>query len=235
MNVSIIPLSETPSSTPTTDIFIKTYKGDAEYHKYCIESIRKFCKGFRQIVVVDDGDVPPPRPYIFQQKIKLYADAYTDADYIWVTDSDTLNNQHVTPESFMVDGKPVWIHTPWTPEMLAHEGLATWKRVMTEFFGEEPYSEKMRRQPFMFPRGVLKSLRKFCVAQHGVDLETYIMRAPAFSEWNVLGEFCWRHHHDEFHWIDSSKDELPPLYCTQLWSHTPIADNMEKIQQILNQ
>lgn len=214
----------------TTDIFIKTCNHDVPYHKYCIQSIDKFCTGFRDTVVVNNEH---PRGYLHQQAVKMHADGYTDADLILVTDSDTLFNQPVTPESFMRDGKPIWIHTPWTPEMLAHPGTATWKRVMTEFFGIEPPSEFMRRQPFMFPAFVLASLREFCANTHRVTLEEYIMGSKAFSEWNVLGFHCWLHHRDLFHWVDSSVDELPPLLVRQFWSHDPVEKNLTEIQTIL--
>lgn len=118
--------------------------------------------------------------------------------------------------------------------MLDHPGTATWKRVMTEFAGVEPGSEKMRRQPFMFPRHVLESLRQFCLEKHGKSLEDYIMQSGAFSEWNVLGHHCWLYHHDDFHWVDSSKDELPPLLCYQAWSHDPLEKNIPIFEKILN-
>ncbi len=216
----------------TTDIFIKTCEHDRDYHGYCLMSIGKFCSGFRNTAVVAGEH---PQGYLHQQVVKLNADEVTDADLILVTDSDTLFNQPVSPESFMVDGKPIWIHTPWTEEMLAHDGTRTWKRVMTEFFDQEPPSEFMRRQPFFFPRHVLKSLRDFCQQKHGKSIEDYVMNAGSFSEWNVLGFHCWLHHYNEFHWIDSSKDELPPELCRQFWSHDPISKNIEEIQSLLQQ
>jgi hypothetical protein len=219
-----------------TDIFIKTCKHDAPYLGYCLDSIRKFCTGFRDTgfrdTVVIHGE--HPEGYLWQQVEKMYADNHTDADFILVTDSDTLFNQPVTPESFMRDGRPIWIHTPWTEEMLAHPGTATWKRVMTAFAKESPPSEFMRRQPFVFPRAVLPSLREFCLRNHGITLADYIMQSQSFSEWNVLGFHCWTHHRDLFHWIDSSVDELPPLFVRQFWSHDPIEKNLAEIQSILS-
>jgi len=213
-----------------TDIFIKTCNHDVPYHKYCIQSIDKFCTGFRDTVVLNDEH---PRGYLWQQVCKMHADLKTDAEFILITDSDTLFNQPVTPESFMRDGKPIWLHTPWTAEMLAHPGTPTWKRVMTEFFGIEPPAEFMRRQPFMFPSHVLATLRSFCVQKHGVSLEEYIMSQKAFSEWNVLGSHCWLHHRDLFHWVDTSVDELPPLRVRQFWSLDNIEKNMDEINRIL--
>lgn len=212
------------------DIFIKTCFHDAAYHVYCLESIGRFCTGFRDTVVVGGEH---PRGYLYQQVIKMHADTYTDADYILVTDSDTLFTEPVSPESFMVDGKPIWLYTPWTPEMLAHSGTKAWHDCMQEFFGVTPHAELMRRQPFMFPRHVLQSLREFCYHRHGVSIEDYVMSRGSFSEWNVLGFHCWLHHRDDFHWIDTSVDPLPPLRVHQFWSQTPIEQNLHAIQQIL--
>ena len=213
--------------TPTTDIFVKTCLHDRDYHQYCLRSIEKFCTGFRNTVVIEGEH---PRGYLQQQVVKLHADQHTDADFILVTDSDTLFNQPVTPESFMVDGKPIWLHTPWTPEMRA---VVPWFDPMQRFFGEEPPAEFMRRQPFMFPRIVLQTLREFCLSKHGRHIGDYIMDSKSFSEWNILGYHCWKHHHDLFHWVDTSKDPLPELRVYQAWSHDPLEKNAPIFERIL--
>jgi len=212
-----------------TDIFIKTHAGDAEYHKYCLASIEKYCTGFRNVVVIEGEH---PRGYLHQQIVKLHADDHTDADYVLVTDSDTLFTVPVTPETYFEGDKVKWIHTPWTPEMLASNTRA-WFDVMGQFFGKTPHSEFMRRQPFMLPAWLLRELRLFCFTKHGVSIEDYIWSKGVFSEFNVLGNFAWEFHHDRFHWIDSSKDELPELTTRQFWSHDPIEKNIEEIERIL--
>lgn len=229
MTVTTTPVSQNPT-TPITDIFIKTYPKDADYHRYCMASIEKFCTGFRNVTVVDDGDQPPPKPYLMQQRVKTEAPSYTDAEFILFTDSDTLFNQPVTPETFMVDGKPVWIYTPWTPELMA---AVPWFAPMTEFAGEEPHAEMMRRQPFLIPRDALVALNIFCWGKHGKSIGDYIMSRSIFSEYNVIGHYCWRFMHDRFHWINSETDPLPPEYVRQFWSHDPIERNMPEIQRIL--
>lgn len=218
--------------TPVTcDIFIKTCEHDAGYHAHCLASVRKYCSGFGEVVVVEGEH---PRGYLHQQVVKLHADKHTDAEFILVTDSDTLFTEPVTPDSFMVEGKPVWIHTPFTAAMLEHPGTRAWFHVMKEFFGVEPKSEFMRRQPFMFPRRVLEGLRQLCRNRHGVSIEDYIMGRKSFSEWNVLGMYCWAFHRDAFHWVDTSKDELPELLVRQFWSHDPVEKNLGEIEGILN-
>jgi hypothetical protein len=214
----------------TTDIFIKTYPGDKGYHPHCIASIEKFCTGFRKTVVVDSDE---PRGYLYQQVVKLTADRHTDADFILITDSDTLFKQPVTPETYLRDGKPLWLMTPWTPEMLAHPGTRAWFGVMTEFFGVEPPAEWMRRQPFMIPRWALTGLQEFCFKEHGLSIEEYVMSRNAFSEFNVIGYYLWLFHRDKIHWIDTSVDPLPELTVVQLWSHGDLESNLQQIRGIL--
>ena len=211
-----------------TDIFIKTCQHDAEYHKYCLKSIDRFCTGFRNTVVVDSEH---PKGYLQQQVEKLHSDIHCPgADYILVTDSDTLFTEPVTPESFMRNGKPMWF---MTPAHLVSPDARTWFPAMKKFHGVEPTHEFMRRQPFMFPARILKDLRSYCVAKHGRTLEQYIMESGRFSEWNVLGMFAWIYHQEHFSWIDTSK-ELPPALVRQFWSHDPIEKNLEEINRILS-
>lgn len=195
-----------------------------------MKSIEKFCKGFRKTVVVEGEH---RNGYFWQQVVKMHADHYTDADMILVTDSDSLFQEHVTPESFMRDGKPIWLITPYTPEMMKHAGMQAWFRVMTKFCGVEPTFEYMRRQPFMLPSRLLKEFRAFCIKQHGRTLQQYIMESNEFSEYNAFAHYCYLHHHDEFCWINT-EEELPPLLVRQFWSHAPLSENIVEIESILS-
>lgn len=211
----------------TTDLFIKTYAKDAGYHPYCMASYRKFCTGFRRVIVVESEH---PKGYLEQQSVKMHADEYCPgADYILVTDSDTLFTEPVTPESFMRDGKPIWYQTP----AASIEGDARcWFPVLEKFHGVKPEFEFMRRQPFMFPAWLLRELRGYCVGKHGRTLEQYIMESGRFSEWNVMGHYAWLHHRDAFTWINT-EEELPPAKVKQFWSRDSVEKNLPEIQQIL--
>lgn len=213
-----------------TDIFIRTCSRDAAYHAYCIKSIEKYCSGFRNVIVVLKDE---KHGYLGQQIDKLRVDLHSDADYFLITDSDTLFTRHVTPETYMVDGKAVWLHTPWNPEMLAHAGTRAWMEVMTKFCNAVPPSEFMRRQPFFVPRWLTENLRRFCVSTHGIEIDRYVMREGRFTEFNVMGFYAWLHHRDQIHWINTELDLLPELTVDQMWSHDPIAKNMDRINQIL--
>ena len=212
------------------DIYIKTHERDAPYHVECMRSIDKYCTGFRKTVVVHGEH---PRGYLAQQSSKMHADQHTDADFILVTDSDTLFTCPITPETYMVGDKSIWLHTPFDTAMREDKNVKCWIDVMWEFFGHEPKHEMMRRQPFMVPAWALKALREFCVERHGQSLHDYIMSKRAFTEWNVLGMFMWEHFHDRIHWIDTTKDELPELTVRQFWSWDDIGKNREEIERIL--
>jgi hypothetical protein len=230
----------------TCDIFIRSYAKDFPWLHHALRSIQKFATGFRDIVIVipDTDDLScltlervvkvkdTMDGYLAQQITKLRSDQYTDSDLILVTDSDTLFTELVTPESFMRDGKPIWFMTPWSEEMLAHPGTREWFFVMKNFFGEDPPAEFMRRQPFMFPREVLKGLRDFCYAKFEKSIDDYVRDAGKFSEWNILGMYCWLHHREKFYWMDTTV-ECPPEKCHQFWSYAPIEDDMGEINRIL--
>src|SRR5437879_1823450 len=94
-------------SDMTIDFVCKTYQNDAPWLQYCLASLRKFCTGFRQVVVLvptrdhelfklmnltAETTIPVsdhyPDSYLGQQFYKLMADVYTDADLIYYFDSD---------------------------------------------------------------------------------------------------------------------------------------------------
>lgn len=218
---------------PTTDILIRTCSRDAGYHRYCRASIEKFCTGFRDVKVVLKDDPDPKVGYLDQQITKMEADLHTDADFILLIDSDTLFTQPVTPETFMREGKPIWLFTPWTTGMLEHPGTRAWHDIMYEFHGVQPPAEMMRRHPFMFPRQLTENLRNFCQHAHGKSIRDYVMQKGRFSEFNVLGFYAWRFMWNSFHWIHTEADEMPPSMVRQFWSWDPVEKNLEEINQIL--
>lgn len=215
----------------TCDIFIKTCQRDAGYLKHALRSIDKFCTGFRQVKIVEGEH---PKGYLHQQVVKMSADTYTDADFFLITDSDTLFTMPVTPETYLRDGKAIWLHTPWTEEMLANPGVRAWFDCMQNFSGRTPPSEFMRRQPFMVPAWLLKDLREWCEFQHRRSLEDYVMSQKAFSEFNVIGHHAWQHHRDRMAWVNTETDEMPPLTVRQFWAAgDPVEKNLDEIERIL--
>lgn len=218
----------------TTDIFIKTCEHDKEWLEWNQRSIRRFVSGVNSVVIKDSekGD----DGYLWQQVVKMYADTYCKADYILFIDSDTIFTRNVTPGTYLLEGKPIWMITPIDQ---AHPNEAhAWRGVMRKFMGKDSEFEFMRRFPFLVPRWALEAFRGFCVQQHGVELEKYIMAQPyrEFSEFNCLGFYLWEFHRDKFHWINTGEvpeKDWPILTVDQEWSHNPIP--VEKWEKILGE
>jgi len=236
------------SPSPLCDIFIKTYPQDYVWLKFCLQSINKYASGFRKIWIISPEDVPMigqlgyewkvmneecPDGYLAQQIHKLYADVITDyqADYILHIDSDTLFTRPVTPQSFFRNDKLIWYYTPYK------EVETPWQPITEKFMGDKVENEFMRRLPIMMPRWIYSNLRTFCSDTHGQILSDYIRQQPsrAFSEFNALGAFAWKFHHDHFAWVNTLEGKMPEPLARQFFSWDGITDPVkEEIENILS-
>lgn len=223
----------------TCDIFIKTYPQDYEWLFYCLKSIEKFSTGFRNTIVVSPSIEAAKVPnrinivkpeycedgYLSQQIFKVYADTYSDADYILHIDSDTMFTRPVTPQTFFRNGKPTWMMTP-----IRELEVTAWAQVIKQFMGEEPEFEFMRRFPFVFPRWFYAAFREYIRGAHHLSAESFIKQSPYrnWSEFNCMGAFAYKFHRDKFHWINTSMDEWPELTVEQLWSHGGLTDEIRQ-------
>jgi len=254
-----IPIAQ---KRPACDIFIKSYPGDYEWLKYCLRSIDKLATGFRRIVLIvpqvneawmcqpgmgnllsiplnaplNVKDVrEPENGYLFQQVCKLNADKYTDADFVLFMDSDCVFTRPVTPETFMRNGKPIWLMTPL--DKARRDQREAWVPVMTKWMNKVPEYEFMRRHPFMFPHWFFDKIRGFCAQQHNQALDGYIMRQPgrAFSEFNCAGFLAYEHFRDRFSWLNTETDEVPSATILQKWSPGGLTDAIEaELENILS-
>lgn len=232
-----------------TDIFIKSYPKDYPFLKYCLMSIERFACGFRQVVVVApsvvEGKMERPIPlvvkqepdrepgYLWQQVVKLHADRYTDADQILYIDSDTVFTKPVTPDTFMRNGKPIWMRTPWK-DVSDSNAIEAWLPVMRNWFGCTPDFEYMRRMGQLVPVWLLKAMKDFTQFMHGKPMEQYVMEAGSFTEFNCMGLLAHAKYEDRFHWIDTSKDQTPELCVRQFYSHDGLDDEtLRELDQIL--
>lgn len=213
----------------TCDIFIKSYPKDYEWLSYCLRSIQRFANGFRNVIVVTSGDPPPTGTaeivhyikesgdgYMTQQLVKLHADYFTDADFVVFMDSDTIFTRPVTPQDLIVDWKPI---TYFTPYASLEEKDRVWHLATSLALLEVVENEFMRRHPFVIPRGLLSELRSCFWKTHGKSVEAYVrdLGNRNFSEFNAIGAYCFKYHHDKFHWINTD-ERLDPAFVHQSWS-----------------
>lgn len=118
-----------------TSIITVTYDKDLEFLKYNLKSIKKFCKGYHENIVIiydyknDCSETQKyldsigqkyfinkeskhiDRGYIRQQYLKLNSDKYVseDTDYICHIDSDSLFKKEHTPDVYFRNGKPILV------------------------------------------------------------------------------------------------------------------------------
>lgn len=191
------------------DIFIRTYIKDLEWLDYCVRSIKKFCSGYRDIVIVyPEGDDEcgkfsdtsfPVKPinqdgYIDQQYFKLTAYNYCkpDVTHLLMLDSDCFVHGRVSPETYIRNNKILFpiTHKSFLQGIDCQEYIKACQKI----FNREVDYEFMRRQPFLLQVKDLKSFTKWFNETHGLDLKSYLSeskREDSFSEYNVMGAYLY--------------------------------------------
>lgn len=244
----------------TSDLFIRSYKGDVKWLKYLIRSIIKHCSGFRYIHIVcplsstyvikhliDQMNMSLvvklhecadyKNDYIGQQVTKLHADSYSNAEFIFHIDSDCFFTIPFKPEDMLTAGKPHYLITPYSsfggePRLMERQNYTS---NILKFQVEHEF---MRRQPLVYPSFIYNQLRLQIWNMYGRNLEQHILESCGnnFSEYNLIGAYAYAFFRDNFIWIDTTKEPLPPLYAKQSWSYSPISQEWEKeMERILNE
>ena len=232
-------------------IFIRSYRNDLEWLKYCLRSIEKFVTGHAGVVVVvpeQDGvlfraagievqttpEADPGRGYLNQQVTKIHADEFCPPEcWILYVDSDCVFTAPMHVDDFFKDGKPILLHTPYA--LLPKPPAMPWKALTERCLGFECHDETMRRHGAIMSSSELKDFREWFLANRGQTIDAHVgqLKYHDFSEFNVLGMWLWKFRHSSRSWIRTDVDPIPPLHLKQGYSWngvTPaIRAEMEKI------
>jgi len=214
------------SSSFNPHYLIRTYEKDRDWLMYCLASIRKWEPDISITAVAPVGHdvgcpathVEPMNPdgYIDQQYTKLNADLYipSTATHVIHMDSDCMMTGRLS--GMMVDGKPMMLKTPYSQ---LDDQAKIWQSVTANYMGFNPDYEYMRRMPLVYPIGIYKRVRDYLSERNG-PMEDWFpnIEGRKLSEFNILGAYAEKFMAEEFHWIDTSKEELPPLVARQGWS-----------------
>jgi hypothetical protein len=251
--LSVASHTSTAQELPRTDIMIVTYAKDADWLRYCLRSIRKFCTGFGDVIVAypnKDATLIEPicREYGATQKgfdehstkghlhhlvVKCEADLYCpDADYVLHVDSDCVFHEPTTPEDYFVGGKPVMMRE-------RYDRLGTqvpWRPVVARALGFNPEYETMRRHPSLYPRTIYAELREHVEAVHHVPFDRYVLAqemipCPGFCEFNSLGALAIQSHEGDYHWVDPEHDVVPANRLRQFYSHGGLTEYRGWLEQ----
>ncbi len=226
----------------TCSIFIKSFPKDYSWLAYCLKSIHKFASGFSEIVVAipDDSDLPLTRErivkiheagpsaksiydhgagYAFQQVVKMNADKYCLSDYVCHIDSDVVFVKPVTPHDLMVDGKPLWLMTPFVEILPTDKNLGAHLESMRGFSGITPEFEFMRRHSQVIPRWAYGCFRDYVQEKYGRNFEQWAMSQPfrGVTEFNFIGQFLHREFPNFIHFHDTRLG-VPESFVRQFWS-----------------
>lgn len=214
----------------TTDTFTVTFGRDAVWLPYLALSIEKFCSGFgKHVMVCDTDDIPtvqaalgsraglfdihPMMPispgHLWQEVLKIHADKFSSADLLVHIDSDAIFCKPVTPESFMVDGKPYLLRRRYEDAGDAIMWRDGTERAMRELV---PY-EYMCRLGQMYRREDVRVIREYLEQLHGKTAQDYIMGCGkpggrwGYSDFNVMGAIVARQLADRYTIMTYGQDD----------------------------
>ena len=213
-----------------TALFIKSYKPDFVWLKYCLRSIKKFCTGYHEVViVVPNSDLEaakefvtdekligidePPNGYLYQQVVKLNAHKYTECELIQYHDSDCIFITPTSPTDYMENGKP-WMYC--TPYEKVGDAIM-WQGCVEKILGFKDDMERMRRHGMTYLRTSLLSIQD---AHPNVN-ET-IMQQPGrhFSEFNLMGSFVAKNEPNNYIWKNTDEQAIIPERMKQFHSYS---------------
>lgn len=248
-----------------------TFGRDLDWLHASLQSFRKHASGFSEVVIVVptydlDRFMPfeklygtpecpvlvkqfiemPNKGFIHHLAMKCYADVYSpSADLILHMDPDCLFSKPVTPDDYMVRGKPVLVIESYDEIKKYHEARYHWKEVteMAVRFNT-PY-ETMCRHPALHYKSLYKATRDHIEALHHTPFLNFVLmqqnRFPqGFGEFNTLGAIAYEFYKDRYHFHDrgdkrGASDPEPKVW--QGWSYTGVhaPDNASVIRSILSQ
>ena len=234
-----------------TEIFIVSYSPDIQYLEYCIRSVEKFARGFSGVTLLvptherkmglwanfeyrngikiklRDYTVPDNRAlwHLAHQIQKCRAEEWCpDADLILHTDSDCIFTEAVTPDDYIIDGKPRLMIEDFTRMPGSH-----WKDTTERALGTTAKYETMRQHPAVHYAGMYGDMRRRVEAVHNMPFNDYVLAQKpdfpwGFSEFCALGAFVliaskWK---SKYHIIDLGRSPWPKTKLMQFWSHGPI-------------
>jgi hypothetical protein len=227
------------------DIFIKSYKEDFKWLKYCLQSITKNVTGYNEIIIIiPEGerhliDFPLPERtfihtlkeeghgYMFQQFVKMTAHYYSSANYIMYVDSDCIFHSPVNVQDLIIDGKPQILMTSYSE--LPKD--VQWQKPTADFIGAVPEYEFMRRHCLIYHKQTLVNISSF-----KPDLKKYILSIHSrhFSEFNVMGFYAYTYERDLYNFVDTKNWTYVPAIVNQYHSYTEFQEKEKEIVEILN-
>ena len=235
------------------DIFIRTYPKDYHLLQYCLYSIKKNVKGYRDIIIcvrekdydslvntintsgckiIQCHNFQDEIDYCGQQISKINADKSSDSDYILYIDSDCIVYDifDIQKDLFDSNGKMFLLKDDWSDVGQA----ICWQSCLKALDILTPY-ELMRRIPFIIPTRILKPVRELIELKKQkpfIDgcIDLY-KSGVGLSEFNIMGSYMYLYDNTDVN--ISYSINVPKIPVRQLWSHTNKTEIHNEIKTLL--
>lgn len=243
------------------EIMIVSYRRDFRYLKYCLRSIAKFATGFSVRLVVPDqdfdeavtfirenapslgsistGDEWPRKGMLWHMYCIMRADWWCPtADIIYHVDSDCVFTEPVTPEDYLVNGKPILLYESFASLIPKCEEIKRWQECTRNNLPFEPLYETMRQHPEVYCRRLYERARLLIVQKVGEPLDSYLKKQrnefpQTFCEHVTLGNVAIHEFPDDYHFHDLATQPWPKSKLRQAWSHRePTTEDLEVFQKL---
>jgi hypothetical protein len=141
-------------------IFTRSYRGDIEFLPYLYKSVEKYCSTWGDVVLVveeDDEDlikkiIPPWVKLCVEEHFatgsiqhkysKLTADLYTNKDFIFHIDSDSIFTTHASISDLAIDNKPYLEYSSYE-HLLSHQNSPDQIRLLKTYCKDISLRESM--------------------------------------------------------------------------------------------
>lgn len=169
--------------------------------------------------------------YMKQQWIKMNVHKLFKEHLVWNWDSDVIAKRPFGSLDFMRDGKPIW----WWDDLnhLLMGGYPQERRASVESVFRDPVGrEYMRCMPIPLLGKALTEAANTEYWKRSFDQCASGNRA--FSEFNVIGEYCFRFFNSDFAWINAQNSgptwqSEPNAITHQAWSWGGVNDGIRKM------
>lgn len=172
--------------------------------------------------------------YMRQQWIKMNVHRLVGDHLIWNWDSDVMAKKPFNSSDLERNGKPIW----WWDDInhLINGGYPQERRsVMNQVMGGEIGKEYMRCMPIPLLGSALNHGSASDAWKRSFNMCATNQRA--FSEFNILGEYCFRNFNDHFSWINAQNEgptwqgehNDPTKITYQAWSWGGVNDGIRDL------
>lgn len=217
-------------------ILCVTYRGDADFWRYCHAAIEKFARGFEGVVLAvpeDDFEVfhnyasakvsvryyrePKGKGMLNHEAKVCSADQLVPEcwDLVLHLDPDCIFTERVTPEDYLCDGKPILWRELYSSFQDRNPVRYGWRQCVVDALGIDPPYETMVRHPAVHFRWLYREFREAVEHNTGRPFLDYVLSCrnefpQTFAEFPALGAFAFHRHPEAYHWVDEHLSDLQP-------------------------